>query len=193
MKNRLFAVVGSVLLMLPLGYAAQTGTVSSGTEIDVRADNSISATSANVGKTFTGRVTQDVHDANGNIVIPKGSRAQMTVQSTDKDNVTLALRSVSVNGQRYMVDTSNSSQSTAANGKDGIGMNKRTGEYVGGGALAGTVIGAIAGGAKGAAIGALAGGAAGAGAQVLTKGKKVDVPAETILQFRLANDLQVGH
>ncbi|HVX66192.1 MAG TPA: hypothetical protein VHA11_06310, partial [Bryobacteraceae bacterium] len=49
----------------------------------------------------------------------------------------------------------------------------------------GTILGAIAGGGKGAAIGAVAGGAAGAGAQVLTRGKDVKVPAETQLTFRL--------
>ena len=39
-------------------------------------------------------------------------------------------------------------------GEQGIGKNKRTAEYVGGGAVLGTLLGAIAGGGKGAAIGA---------------------------------------
>jgi hypothetical protein len=55
--------------------------------------------------------------------------------------------------------------------------------------VAGTLIGALAGGGKGAAIGALAGGAAGAGAQTLTKGKNVNIPAETDLKFKLAEDV----
>jgi len=71
-------------------------------------------------------------------------------------------------------------------------MNKRTGMYVGGGALAGTLVGALAGGGKGAAIGAVAGGAAGAGVQVLTKGSQVKIPAETLLQFKLNQDLQLA-
>jgi len=53
----------------------------------------------------------------------------------------------------------------------------------------GTIIGAIAGGGKGAAIGALAGGAAGAGGQVLTRGKQINIPAETELKFKLAQDV----
>jgi hypothetical protein len=69
--------------------------------------------------------------------------------------------------------------------------NKRTATMVGGGALAGAIIGAIAGGGKGAAIGAAVGGAAGAGAQVLTRGKEVKVPAETVLTFQLDSDLQL--
>jgi len=62
---------------------------------------------------------------------------------------------------------------------------------VGGGAVLGTLIGAIAGGGKGAAIGAAAGGVTGAGAQVLTRGKEVKVPAETILQFKLTQPLRL--
>jgi hypothetical protein len=48
----------------------------------------------------------------------------------------------------------------------------------GGGAAAGSVIGAIAGGGAGALVGGLVGGGAGAGAQTLTRGKSVHVPAE---------------
>ena len=81
--------------------------------------------------------------------------------------------------------------SQPSNRKEGVGKNKRTAKYVGGGALAGTLIGAIAGGGKGAAIGALAGGAAGAGAQQLTKGKEIKIPAETEMTFRLDQDLQL--
>jgi hypothetical protein len=70
-------------------------------------------------------------------------------------------------------------------GDNGLGANKRTAEYIGGGALLGTVIGAVAGGGKGAAIGAAVGGAGGAATQVLTKGKEVKVPAESVLTFQL--------
>jgi hypothetical protein len=101
----------------------------------------------------------------------------------------LALRSLTVNGHKYTV----ASNAVAKNGggKEGVGKNKRTAKYVGGGALAGTLIGAIAGGGKGAAIGALAGGAAGAGAQTLTKGKEINIPAETPMTFKLNQDLQL--
>ena len=55
-----------------------------------------------------------------------------------------------------------------------------------GGAALGTLLGAIAGGGAGAAIGAAAGAAAGAGAQVLTQGKQINVPAESVLTFSWA-------
>src|SRR5438045_7124252 len=62
--------------------------------------------------------------------------------------------------------------------------NKRTGEYVGGGAILGAIIGGIAGGGKGAAIGAGAGAAAGAGAQVLTKGNRSEEHTSELQSLR---------
>jgi outer membrane lipoprotein SlyB len=62
---------------------------------------------------------------------------------------------------------------------------------VGGGAVLGTLLGALAGGGKGAAIGAVAGAAAGGSVQVLTKGREIRVPAETVLNFRLEEPLHL--
>ncbi|HET9742300.1 MAG TPA: hypothetical protein VFQ00_06095 [Terriglobales bacterium] len=167
---------------------ANNTLVAAGTEVHVRTDQDINAKNGNLqaGQQFPATISRDITDANGNIVIPKGSRAQLAVVDTgdNNHNLTLDLRSVEVNGHRYRLDTE--STSAAASSKNGgLGANKRTGEYVGGGALAGTLIGALAGGGKGAAIGAILGGAAGAGTQVLTKGKELNVPAETELNFRL--------
>jgi len=76
--------------------------------------------------------------------------------------------------------------------RSGVGKNSRTGEFVGGGALFGTIVGALAGGGKGAAIGAVAGAAAGAGAQTLTRGSSIHIPAEAVLDFRLDQPLDIG-
>jgi len=76
-------------------------------------------------------------------------------------------------------------------GKSGMGANKRTAEFTGGGAGLGAIIGAIAGGGKGAAIGAGAGAGAGALTQILTKGKAIQVPAESVLTFKLDKLLQI--
>jgi outer membrane lipoprotein SlyB len=78
--------------------------------------------------------------------------------------------------------------STNSSSPDGLGANARTGKYVGGGAAVGAVLGALMGGGKGAAIGALIGGAGGAGAQVYT-GRKKEIPPETELSFKTAQDL----
>lgn len=179
----------STLFVAAVAFA-QDRVLNSGTQIQVRTDSAINATSANVGRTFNATVSHDVMDANGNVAIPAGSPARIQVMQAgdNSGDVTVDLRSVSVNGNR--INLASETGTTASNAEQqGIGKNKRTGKYVGGGALAGTVIGALAGGAKGAAIGMIAGGAAGAGAQVMTKGKNVNIPAETQLTFQTSNSV----
>ena len=184
------------MLLFSFGAFAQySTTLPAGTEVHVRVDQDINAKNGNVsaGAMFPGTVSRDITDANGNVVVPRGARAQLAVVQTgnNSNDMTLDLRSVQVNGRNYRMDT----QGTSAIGNSkngGLGANKRTGEYVGGGALAGTIIGAIAGGGKGAAIGALLGGAAGAGTQVLTKGKELNIPAETELAFRLNQNVRMA-
>ncbi len=172
------------LLVLCAGALAQTSVVPSGTEIKVRNDQHIVATSANTGRHYSATIAEPVVDSSGNTVIPKGATATLAVVSEGSSKVGLDLASVTIDGRRHTIESKTYKQGS-------LGKNKTTAKYAGGGALAGTLIGAIAGGGKGAAIGALAGGAAGAGAQVLTTGKKVDVPAETVLTFKTAQDLQL--
>jgi hypothetical protein len=172
-------------LLFGMSALAQQHTLASGTTINVRTDQAINAQGATTTQSFPATVTDDVMDSTGAVAIPKGSRATLVAVPTGNNEVSLGLRSVSVNGQRFMINTSNSA---SAGQKAGVGKNKRTAEYVGGGALAGTLIGALAGGGKGAAIGALAGGAAGAGAQTLTKGKSLNIPAESTLSFKTSAD-----
>ena len=137
MLQHRFLALGVVLALLCSPLLAQS-VVGSGSEIQVRTDQAIQADSSAVGKTFPATVSQDVQDHNGNVAIPKGSPAQVAVTKGSKANeVTLGLRSVTVNGHRYLLTTN---KTTQQGGKSGIGMNKRTGEYVGGGALAGTLI-----------------------------------------------------
>ena len=176
-------------------FAQNASMVPAGTEVHVRVDQDINAKSGNVqpGAMFPGTISRDVTGSNGNIIIPRGAPAQLAVVATGNDSkdMTLDLRSVDINGRHYRLDTE--STSAAASSKNGgLGANKRTGEYVGGGALAGTLIGALAGGGKGAAIGAILGAGAGAGTQILTKGKELNVPAETELNFRLQNSVRMS-
>jgi hypothetical protein len=178
----------SIAAMMVVSNFALAQMLTSGTEIKVRTDTAINAQSATAGQTYAATVSQDVKDSSGNVVVPSGSRARLAAVQTSDNQISLALQSLTANGQRYYLNT-NSTQAESTTAKPGVGKNTRTAKYVGGGALAGTLIGAIAGGGKGAAIGALAGGAAGAGAQTLTKGKKLDIPAESQLTFRLEQDV----
>ena len=156
-----------------------------GTDIKVRTDTAIPAKPP-ANENYSATISQDVTDNSGNLVIPRGSRAKLVAEPNGNDT-TLDLRSVTVNGSHYLL-TAESSKSTS---KEGVGANKRTAKYVGGGAVVGAVLGALLGGGKGAAIGAIVGGAGGAGAQVLT-GRKKEIPAETELSFKLAQDLRLS-
>ena len=166
-------------------------TLPAGTEIEVLTNQNIDSKTATEGQVYSADVARDVVDSAGRVVIPKGSPAELVIRRVSAGNVTggseltLDLQSVKVGGHRYVVSTEDVQQQ----GKAGIGANKRTGEMVGGGAVLGTLIGAVAGGGKGAAIGAITGAAAGTGAEVLTRGKTVQVPAESKLRFRLDQPL----
>jgi hypothetical protein len=158
-------------------------TLPVNTQIAVRTAEGIHASTASPGRTYPATIDQDVVDANGNPVIPRGSNALLVVRDMGNNQIVLDLQSVNVNGQRYALNTMDVTQTGQS--RQGLGANGRTGAYVGGGAVLGTLLGAIAGGGRGAAIGALAGAAAGAGTEVLTKGSEVRVPAETVLTFQL--------
>jgi hypothetical protein len=162
-------------------------SLPAGTPISVRTNETISTQDTAESRTYSAQVSRDVVDANGRVAIPRGSDAQLIVRRLGNDLV-LDLQSVSVAGRRYLVDSNDTGQQSR---REGIGANRRTAEFGGGGAVLGTLLGAIAGGGKGPAIGALAGGAAGLGAEVLTRGNAVRVPSETILSFRLDSTMSL--
>jgi len=184
-RNILLAAL--LLLVAALAASAQQ-SIPSGTEIKVRTDSAIPAKPP-ADTHYSATVSKDITDSSGNVVIPHGSRADLVAMPDEKGkDTTLDLRSVTINGKNYLLETSGGSGNNGSPG--GLGANKRTGKYVGGGAAVGAVLGALLGGGKGAAIGAIVGGAGGAGAQVYTnKGK--ELPAETELSYKLAQNLQL--
>jgi hypothetical protein len=173
---------------------SRTYTLPAGALIPVRSEETIDAAVAAGGQTYAAEVTRDIRDADGAVVIPRGSNAQIIIRSAARggrikgaSDLVLDLDSVSVEGRLYRLDT----QDMIRKGRDGVGKNRRTAEFTGGGAAIGAIIGAIAGGGRGAAIGAASGAGAGAGTQIVTKGAAIRIPAETILTFRLDAPLRV--
>lgn len=165
-----------------------------GSEVSVRTNEAIDSGTAAEGQKFGAQVTRDAKDANGDVVIPRGSTATVVIKSASKggrfrgaSDLMLDLQTVTIDGRQYTIDTAD----IGKKGRSGIGANKRTAEYTGGGAALGAVIGAIAGGGRGAAIGAGAGAGAGALTQVVTKGGAIKVPAESVLTFSLDKPLKV--
>jgi hypothetical protein len=172
----------------------KTNELPVGTEVSVRTNEAIDSGDAQEGQTFDAQVTRDLKDIDGDIVIPRGSRANIVIKSASKggkfrgqSDLVLDFQSVIINGRTYEVEAADLTQK----GKSGIGANKRTATYTGGGAAIGAIIGAIAGGGKGAAIGAGAGAGAGAATQVITKGGAIKVPVESVLTFSLDRPLRV--
>jgi hypothetical protein len=182
---------GLVTGSTPLGVAR---IIPNGTEFSIRSNEAIDSKTATVGQHFLAVVERDILDSTGALAIPKGSDAQLVIRSTAGGSMTktsdlvLDVDSVTVAGTRYIVSTTD----MGTKGRQGLGANKRTAEMVGGGAAIGALIGALVGHGKGAAIGAGVGAAAGAGGEVLTKGKEVRVPAETVMNFKLDKDLSLN-
>ena len=181
------------LLCLPLYSgtvkAQSGGTVPAETTIEVRTNEEINATKSD-GRVYTGAVSKDVRDSRGQVALPRGTPVEMIVRELAEDEYGLDLESVVINANRFSVEADESA--VTAERKEGLGTNSRTGRYVGTGAAIGAIIGAVTGGGKGAAIGAGVGAAGGAGAQVLTRGKSVKVPSESLVTFRLQQPLRTG-
>jgi len=167
---------------------AEIRTIPAGTTLQVRNNEAINSQTASPGQTYSAVVSKDVLDTNGNVAIPKGSDATLVIREASgqgklegRSELVLDVGSVSVAGRSYRLETSD----LVEKGTEGVGKNKRTAIFAGGGTAVGGLIGALAGGGKGAAIGALSGAAAGTATQAITRGKGVKVPSETILSFKL--------
>jgi hypothetical protein len=162
--------------------------LAAGTEVSVRTNERIDVRNAVEGQTFSAQIEDNVRDRDGWTAIPRGSDATLVVRRLENNrDLVLDVDSITVQGRRYQVSTADEE----LNQREGIGANNRTGQFVGGGAVLGAIIGAIAGGGKGAAIGAGAGAGAGALTQIVTRGKEVHVPAESVIRFRLDRPLRL--
>ena len=160
-----------------------------GTNLVIRTNQRIDSHDVAEGQTFSAQTEEDVRDTDGSIAIPRGSDVRLVTRRVEGNgDITLDVQSITVAGRRYRVSTQDQE---LENHRDGVGANNRTGQFVGGGAVFGAIIGAIAGGGKGAAIGAVSGAGAGAAAQIITQGKEVHVPAESVLRFRLDRPLRL--
>ncbi|HTA46006.1 MAG TPA: hypothetical protein VK789_26360 [Bryobacteraceae bacterium] len=181
MKSTIFILLGTTF---GFAHAIFADPIPPGTQIDVRSDTTIDARDSD-GRIYPGFVMHDVADRDGRIVIRRGAPAELIVRRFGPRDFAIDLESVTVDGRRYSIDASDAERIHRE------GEGRRTGEYAGGGAIVGSIIGAIAGGGKGAAIGALAGGAAGASTAVITRGERVYIPAESVLSFRIERPLDI--
>ena len=106
----------------------RTNVLPVGTQVAVRTDETIDSGKAVEGQTFAAEIARDVRDANGDVVIPRGSNAQLLIRSASRGgrftgaaDLVLDLHSISVGGRQYRVDTADLAQK----GRDGLGKNNQ--------------------------------------------------------------------
>jgi len=175
------AVAGAVPRRPAPAPQKKTVTVPAGASVLIRMLDGVDSSKNPPGSRFTAVLETNL-TANGAVVVPKGNtvygrlaQAKQAGRATGSSELQLELTDIVVNGTAYPVLTS----SYEVKGKS---SGKRSTRRVLGGAGLGAAIGAMAGNAgMGAAIGATAG-TVGAVAQ---KGAKVNVPSETLIEFRL--------
>jgi hypothetical protein len=155
--------------------------VPTGTTILVRMLDTVDSSKNPPGSRFTATLETNLV-VGDTVVVPKGntvygrlSESKQAGRATGSSELQLELTDIVVGGTAYPLLTGDYQVKGSSSGK-------RSAKRVLGGAGLGAVIGGIAGNAgKGAAIGATAG-VVGA---VVQKGKSVNVPTETLLEFRL--------
>lgn len=165
-------------------------TVPAGTELAIRINQHISVKHSVAGEHFSGEVVEPV-SREGTVVIPRGTPVVGRIDEAHRRGhfkgrsiLELRLTSMTLNGNQYALDTHDTVRTKK-------GKGKRSGAFIGGMTGAGMLIGGIATGGVGLAIG----GAAGAGAGTLIAGatgnRDIEIPAESIVHFRLADQLVV--
>lgn len=160
---------------------APAARLAAGTTIEATATREITSKVNKAGEQFTARISENVTNADGKVVIPAGSEVVLTISEIKpapnkgaKDG-TLVLRatSVTVNGKTNPIDADVTFVEHTLKGR-GVGTGEAA--KVGAGAAAGAIIGKVIGGGAGAAAGAVTGAAAGAAVAVETADRDVVIP-----------------
>jgi hypothetical protein len=169
----------------------KTFTLPAGTALTVTVNQTLASNQSRVGDAFDASVAEDVV-VDGKTVISRGAKvigrvtgASPSGRLQNPGSLAGTLTSVEVNGKSYDLATDSFARKASSH-------KTRNAEYIGGGAAAGAIIGAIAGHGKGAAIGAAAGAGAGTAGAAVTGKKDVSIPAETRLTFHLKEPLSVS-
>jgi hypothetical protein len=165
-------------------------TVPAGTELAIRINQHISVKTSRAGESFSGEVVEPVSDQGG-VIIPKGTPVRGVIDASHRRGhfkgasiLELRLVAMTLNGTEYPLDTKDSVRTKK-------GKGKRSAGFIGGMTGAGMIIGGIATGGVGLAIGGAAGAGAGTALAGATGNRDINIPAESIIHFRLADDLVV--
>jgi hypothetical protein len=168
---------------------AEDVDVPAGSELAIEINQEISTKTTPPGSRFTGEIAEGWRDRGGRVLLPRGTHVEGKVVESHSGGhfageslLELRLTSLTLNGMRYPLETHDVV-------REKRGKGKRSAGFIGGGAGLGMILGAIAGGGRGAAIGGVAGAGAGTAGAGLTDNKPLDIPAESIVRFRLRDRL----
>jgi hypothetical protein len=180
-------LVGMTMAYPAANAAKQTKrkvTVPAGTRILIRTIDPIDSSKQKTGYRFTATLETDLQ-AEDTVVAPRGTtvygrlaQASSAGKMSGSSQLTLELTDIVINGAAIPLLTSTYELK-------GKGEGKKTAGKVVGGAGLGALIGGIAGGGTGAAIGVLAGAAGGTALAASKKGEQLQIPSESLLEFRL--------
>ena len=163
--------------------------IPAGTDLQIRINQHISVKTSRAGDHFDGEVVEPISTSNGQLIVPKGTPVGGIIDASHRRGhfkgssiLELRLTSLTLNGTRYPLETRD-----VARTKKGKG--KRSAAFIGGGTGLGMLIGGVASGGVGLVVGGLAGAGAGTAIGGLTGNRDIEIPAESIVHFRLADDL----
>ena len=166
-------------------------TIPAGTELAIRIDRRISVKTSHSGDAFTGEVQAPVIASDGSTLVPKGADVNGVVAESHRGGhfkgrsvLELRLTSLVVNGTTYPLQTRKLEETRK-------GKGRRTAGLIGGSAGVGMLVGGIATGGVGLVVGGLVGGGAGTAAAGATGNRNLDIPAESVVNFKLADDLTI--
>jgi hypothetical protein len=165
--------------------------IAAGTMLTIRIDQRISVKTSRAGDTFTGEIVLPVLDSDTRVLIPKGATVGGVVDAAHrrgrfkgKSLLQLRLTSLKMNGTEYPLETLDMSRSKK-------GKGRRSTALIAGGSGLGMLVGGLATGGVGLVVGGLVGGGTGTAVAGLTGNRDIEIPAESIVQFNLADDLVV--
>lgn len=163
--------------------------IPAGTDLAIRINQHISVKTSRTGDHFDGEVVEPISTSSGQLIVPKGTPVGGIVEESHRRGhfkgssiLELRLTSLTLNGTRYPLATSDLTRTKK-------GKGKRSAAIIGGGAGLGMLIGGVATGGVGLVVGGLAGAGAGTAIGGLTGNRDIEIPAESIVRFRLADDL----
>ena len=163
-----------------------------GTTLTIRIDQRISVKTSRSGDTFTGEIVDPVLGGDNSVLVPKNALVGGVVDESHRRGhfkgrslLELRLTSLTLNGTQYQLTTRDLAESKR-------GKGRRSAAMIGGGSGLGMLVGGVATGGVGLVVGGLVGGGAGTAAAGLTGNRDLVIPAESIVHFRLADELVVG-